>query len=182
MPRFTADPSKMSAGFSVLETEDDVELIVGEPKPFQRDDKDGKTGGYGVGFSLRVADGKQKGKSTYYNGGMDNEIGQGFTKQFLMACYGFVNNTKSEEEFNTAMAAKDWSYDTTTGEVGEIWKECKGQRVIVNLGQTTGKVADGAMFQTFKKWRPISSGQATVNGSGSAAAKPVANVKKPVAR
>jgi hypothetical protein len=85
---------------------------------------------------------------------MHTEGSQAFSKQFLMAAYGYKRNESDEQRFNSDFADKDWSYDPDSGDVGEVWREATGKRAIVeaNVGKNN---RTGEPMQQLNGWRPV---------------------------
>lgn len=130
MPVFNNDPSKVSAGFTVL-PKDDYELIIGSPKAFFKTGQNGKADNYGVRFPLTVASGPYQGKkSVPANLYEHTEDAQSFGKQFKMAALGYGKGREEEERFDKDQAGKDWSFDTDSGACGDAWNEMTGKRVV----------------------------------------------------
>jgi hypothetical protein len=155
MPDFNFDPTQVAAvgGFEVL-PKGDYEFIIGKPKPFQKLEDNGDIRNFGLGVTVKVADGEHIDKLQYVRLYMHNRGSQGFSKAFVMACYGYAKN--QEKEFNEAFAGKSWNYNAETGEIGEVWQGIEGKRAIgsadTQMGQ--GDYA-GQEQQKFTGWRPI---------------------------
>lgn len=125
---FNFNPDSVSASFDVL-APDEYEMIVGEPKAFQRKKSEGDGESIGIRFPLTVAEGPDKGKKALFNFYMTSDGAQAIGKQFLIAAYGMKRDKNGEQEFNAAFRGADWSYDTSTGACGDAWNTFKGLRV-----------------------------------------------------
>lgn len=150
-PRFDNDPTKVQASFEVL-PKDDYEFVVGEPKAFHRVNKAGNDS-YGIRFPLTVASENAKGKKVVFNTYQQSEGAQAMAKQFMLAVLGFGKGKAEESKFDAEYAGKDWSFDTDTKAVGDMWRMATGQRVIGSLDMTIGD--NGDEQQAFNGWRPI---------------------------
>jgi hypothetical protein len=152
------DPSTVSASFEVY-PKGDYEVKIGEPKPFARDNRDGKPT-YGVRYPLTITSpGPQMNKRALYSCYMHTEGSQAFTKQFLMAAYGYKRTQPEEERFNRDFTGKDWLFDPENGSVGDVWKNAQGQRITISLD--VQKTEDDKEQQQFTGFRPISAGDST---------------------
>lgn len=156
MPRYENSPAAVSATIQVF-PKDDYLFIVGEPKVFSGVTKAGKNAGkdnYGIGFSLTIKDGQFANKRTFTRCFESSEEAQGMSKQFKMAVLGYGKSRAEEERFNKEWGAKDWSFDTDSGAVGDAWREMTGKVVI---GALDMKLDDNDNeTQVFKAWRPLS--------------------------
>jgi hypothetical protein len=156
-PRFEFDPTTVVASMEVF-PKGEYEMVVGEPKAFLRQAGEDKHDSYGIRYSLVIKqpdeyDGKRTIFSTYYQ----SEGSQSMAKQFIMAVLGYGRGKPEEERFDRDMRGKDWSFDPETGGVGDIYRELTGKRVIGSL-DTQKNNQTGDPMQSFKSWRPISSG------------------------
>jgi hypothetical protein len=153
MPRFEPDPSKVSATIDILE-KDDYEFIIGDPKAFQKVDGQGTITNYGVRYPVTVAEGTSKGKKQFQTCYQHTEGAQGFSKQFIMAAYGYPVTPAGEKDFDNDFAGKDWSFDTDTGACGEVWRGIAGKRVIGSADVVPNN-RTGDPMQQFNSWRSI---------------------------
>ncbi len=155
-PRYEHDPSNVSAVIAILD-KGDYELMIGEPKAFFNTGKDGKPDNYGVRWPLTVAEGPEKGAKTFYNAFTHTDGANSFSKQFMMAALGFKATKEEEKRFNDKYRGSDWSIDTDTKAVGDVWREATGKRLIASVDvqiQTEGANA-GSPQQKWVKFRPL---------------------------
>lgn len=136
MPNFTPDLTKVQSNFTLFQ-KGEYEFIVGEPTAFVREKKDASgnpTGAssYGVRFPLSTPDGAAVKGRQMYSAYLDSEGGQQFAKRFVMAVLGFSGDT-GEKEFDKQFAGADWSINTDTKAVGDLWRQCSGRRVNASL-------------------------------------------------
>lgn len=156
MPRYESNPAAVRSSLEIFPT-DDYNFIIGEPKSFQGETKNGKNKGninYGVRISLTVADGDFKGKryiKTLYE---HNEGSQSVGKQFKMAALGYGKGQEEEARFDADWGGKDWSFDTDTASVGDAWREMSGKRVTGSLEKEIATDGSGTESQKEKGWRP----------------------------
>jgi hypothetical protein len=155
-PRYEHDPSKVSAVIAILD-KGDYELIIGEPKAFFGAGKDGKADNYGVRYPLTVAEGPEKGSKTFYSAFIHSDGALSFSKQFLMAALGFKPTKEDEKRFNEKYQGSDWSIDTDTKGVGDVWREATGKRLMatVDVGIQTEGANAGSPQQKWVKFRPL---------------------------
>lgn len=153
MPRFEPDPSKVSATIDILD-KDDYEFIIGTAKSFAAMNDNGSVKNHGVRYPIEVAEGTSKGKKQFQTCYQHTPGSEAFSKQFLMAAYGYDVTPAGEKEFDRDFAGKDWSYDTDSGSVGEVWRGIEGKRVIGSADIGTNKNT-GDPMQQFKAWRPL---------------------------
>lgn len=131
-PRYNFDPSQASATIEVL-PKATYEFQVGEPKSFIRQNSKDEDS-YGIRYPLTVmTEGPHHNKRVYYSTYYQSDGGQGFAKQFLMACLGYAKTPAEEKRFNAEQGGKDWSYDPETGGVGDGYRQVTGQRVVGDL-------------------------------------------------
>ena len=162
-PRHNFDPSAISSTLEVLPKGDYV-VSAGEGKAFEKTAKSGPKEGqlsWGIRWPLRVeqvleGDPNAKGKRVIYSGYMHSDDASGFPKQLLMACLGYEINNRSEREFNEKFAGQDWSYDTDSGAIGDVWRQATGRTVIVSLDVQPNINTPGEFIQQFTRFRPVS--------------------------
>lgn len=152
-PRFDNDPTKVQASFEVL-PKDTYEFQVGEPKSFFRQNNKGNDS-YGIRFPLVVMSDNAKGKRVVFNTYQQSEGAQAMAKQFVMAVLGYGKGKTEEKRFDAEYAGKDWSFDTDTNAVGDMWRSVTGQRVVGDLDTQISDTGDEQ--QKFVQWRPIGS-------------------------
>lgn len=157
MPKFEFDPSTVVASIEVF-PKGEYEFQVGEPKSFLRQAGEDKHDSYGIRYSLVIKqpdeyNGKRTIFSTYYQ----SEGSQAMAKQFMMAVLGFGKGREEEKRFDEEMRGKDWSFDPSTGAVGDAYRELTGKRVIGSL-DTDKNNRTGDPMQVFNSWRPLTSG------------------------
>jgi len=152
MPRYEADPSKVTATFEVLE-KGDYEFAFGEPKAFLRTGDKGDN--YGVRYPVKVAEGPFTGKRQIVTCYIHTDDALAFSKQTLMAALGFDVNSEGEKAFNAKYAGSDWSIDTDTGACGDVWREVIGKHAVATA-DVGANPKDGTPTQQFKKWRKVS--------------------------
>ncbi len=157
MPQHNYDPKAISATFKVFER-GDYELLVGEPKAFQKTNREGNEQ-FGIRWKLKIENVVEDGSSDavgektiyscYLHGGAEP-----FGKIFAMACLGFENTPEGESEFDSSeFADMDWSFDTESGMCGDGWRRCVGCRVISLLSVMVNK-ENGNKMQQFESFRP----------------------------
>lgn len=160
MGRYEADLTKVSAGIPVF-PKGDYEFTVGTPKAFKRKGKKGENWGVGLNVTcVEVLDGDPayKGKKSYISLFMHSEGAQGFSKQTVMALYGYTTDPKSEnneQAFNEKFAGEDWSYDPESGKCGDIYKNLEGKRFQCPLDSRTNPDDDSQLQQVWGKIRPL---------------------------
>lgn len=150
MPRFTPNPAAATAGFPIYPA-GEYEVVIGEPKSFFREGKDGKAANYGITFRSTIAEGEYAGKPIMLNCYMHTLESEGFSKQIQMASLGYTKD--KEDTFNTDCGSLDWSFDTDNGSAGEAWHKMKGTRIIVALDVKMGN--GGEQQQQTKSFRPL---------------------------
>lgn len=151
-PRYDVDPTSVTAVIALLE-KGDVELLIGEPKSFEKTNQEGKVS-RGVRYRVTVAEGPETGASTFYTCYTHTEGAVAFAKQFLMTALGFTLDRESEKRFDAKYKGSDWGMDTDSGAVGDVWREVTGKRVIASVDLQLGQ--DGVTQQ--QKWvrfRPL---------------------------
>ena len=155
-PRYEHDASTVSAVIAILD-KGDYELMIGEPKAFFNQGKEGKPDNYGIRYPLTVAEGAEKGSKTFYNAFIHTDGALSFSKQFLMAALGYKATKEEEKRFNDKYRGSDWGIDTDTKGVGDVWREATGKRLTasVDVGiQEVGQNA-GQPQQKWLKFRPL---------------------------
>lgn len=184
MARFSADPTKDTAGFPIL-PKADYRLRIGEPKAFLGETKEGENKGranFGVGIPLTVVPGPVDldgntspedsiGKKAYNRLFYHTQESRNFSKTFILAAFGYTQ--REEEEFNSILAklkaedpnnpAVDWDFDYETGEVGRAWKSMTNIEVVASL--SIGKNNKGADQQQWDQVRPAPSRATTAQES-----------------
>lgn len=156
MPRYSADPTTVTAAITIL-PKDDYEFKIGKPKAFERTAKAGHQS-YGLGIPLTVASGPQLGKKTYIRLYMHSEGAQQMTKRFQMASAGYTVTDKNEKLYDASgVAGKDWSFDTDNGEVGAAWAELEGLHICCDLDVEMVKndKGDDIESQVWGTWTPV---------------------------
>lgn len=154
MPRYTADPTTVSAAFVVL-PKDDYLFKIGKPKAFERTAQKGHQS-YGVRFPLTVVGGPQDGKTVFYSTYLHSDGGAAMAKRFQMAVQGFAVNQENEREFNEWAATQDWAYDTDDQSVGAAYAEYEGKHVECDLDtemqkdEKSGKEVEAQTWGTFR--------------------------------
>jgi hypothetical protein len=128
---------------------DRYEFTIGEPKTFFGQNAKGADS-YGVRYPLTIADGPYKGKRTIISLWQQSEGAQSMAKQFLMAALGYGKGRAEEVRFDEEWGAKDWSFDTDSGTVGDAWRELTGNRIV---GDLDNRMDDNQVErQDFKGW------------------------------
>jgi len=159
MPRYEPDLSKISATFELF-SKGEYEFGVGEPKGFEQTTKTGKNAGQqsiGVRYPIVLGEetnGHKKGSKNSINCYIHNDGSMGFSKQFLMACLGYAINNAGERQFDEDFRGRDWSVDTETGAVGDVWREATGKRVIITADLGTNPTT-GEPSNQFGKYRAV---------------------------
>ena len=151
MPRFEHNPSAVTTSIEVF-PKDDYEFTIGEPKTFFRQNAMGNDS-YGVRIPLTIATGDYSGKRTLMSLYFQSEGAQSMAKQFQMAALGYQRGRNEELRFNEEWGAKDWSFDTDAGSVGDAWRELVGGRIVGSLDVSMSDTGDEQ--QQFKGWRPL---------------------------
>lgn len=152
MPRFEPNPASVVTSIEVF-PKDDYEFIIGEPKTFFRQNQKGEDS-YGIRISLSIGAGDYEKKRTLVSLYFQSEGAQSMAKQFQMAALGYAKGRAEEQRFDKDWGAKDWSFDTDSGGVGDAWRELVGQRVIGSLDVSINNNT-GDEQQNFKGWRPL---------------------------
>lgn len=174
MSRYTADPTKDSAGFPVL-PKGDYRLKIGEPKAFKGETTSGNRAGqdnYGVAFTCSVVPGlldgdsnesptEYIGKKVYQRLYYHTPESRNFSKGFILAAFGFSN--KEENLFNDKInkikeenpdnPAVDWSFDPDDGSVGEAWRGMTNTEIVASLSVQKDKNDNDQ--QRWEQVRPI---------------------------
>lgn len=150
MPRFENSPANVVASMEVF-PKDDYLFVVGEPKPFFRQNSKGQDS-YGLRVSLTIKDGPYEKKRTVASFYMHSEGAQMMTKQFQMAVLGYGKGRQEEQRFDAEWGGKDWSFDTDSGAVGDAWRELTGKLVYGSLDVSINENS-GDEQQQFKGWR-----------------------------
>ena len=159
MPRYDADLSKISATFELF-SKGEYEFLVGEPKAFEQTTKTGKNAGQqaiGIRYPIVLGEetnGHKKGAKNMINCYIHNDGSMAFAKQFLMACLGYPLNSGGEHKFDEDYRGRDWSIDTETGAVGDVWREANGRRVIVTVDLGTNPTT-GEPTNQFGRYRSV---------------------------
>lgn len=151
MPRFEPRPSAVTTSIEVF-PKDDYEFIIGEPKTFFRQNAKGNDS-YGVRVPITIGAGEYQGKRTFVSLYFQSEGAQSMAKQFQMAALGYGKGRAEEQRFDADWGAKDWSFDTDSGSVGDAWRELVGNRVTGSLDVSISDAGDEQ--QQFKGWRPL---------------------------
>lgn len=156
MPHFAPDLTKASVALEVF-SKGDYEFIVGEPKSFQRtNDKGQET--YGVRWQLTLAEdtnGYRKGAKQFYSGYLHSDGAHAFVKMMVMACLGFNPRSKDDErKFDSEFQGGDWSIDTETNGVGDVYRRTTGKRVVASL-DVQPNPNTGEASQRFNGFRPV---------------------------
>lgn len=156
MPKYTADPTAVSASVTIL-PKDDYLFSIGRPKAFERTATKGHQS-YGVRFPLTVVDGPQKGKTVLYSIYLHSDGGASMGKRFQMAVAGLKVDQANEAVFNEGAAGQDWSYDTDDGSVGSAYAEYEGKHVECDLDVEMVKndKGDEVQSQVWGTFRPVS--------------------------
>ena len=81
-------------------------------------------------YQMVFAEGEFKGKRNIFACYTGSEGGLSYAKRFLMAALGYEVSQSGEERFNQDFSGKDWDFDTTSGECGDMWHEPTGKRVL----------------------------------------------------
>lgn len=150
MSRFNFPVADVAAGQEIFPP-DTYNFEVGNSvKAFEGKEKEDGTKAYGIRLRLKiVSEGPHKNKGIPMSFYLHNEVSQQMTKRFIMAVLGY--SQKQEKEFDAAYGAKDWSFDTETGEVGEVYRELEGKLVTCELAIQPNKQT-GDEQQNFKRW------------------------------
>lgn len=158
-PRYDSNLTEVTSALVVLKP-GEYEFLVGDPKAFSRK-KEGGAEVVGISFLLTVAeivsdgDPNARGKKVYRELYLHSEKAKPFTKQFVMASYGYENREEHEIVFNEKTRGLDWGYNTDTGEVGDVYKGMRGTRVICGVGQQPNEKNPNEMQQTWDSVRPL---------------------------
>ena len=159
---FTPDLTNVAATIKVFD-KGIYEFSIGAAKPFKKAASGDKAEQFGIRYPLKVEavheDGEpdQVGKGeTVFTCYLHNEGGQGMSKQFVMAGYGYRVNDEGEEAFNEAVGSDaDWAVNFEDGTVGTIWGELAGKRILAELDSKVNKANPDQKFQNFS-WIPLS--------------------------
>ena len=150
-PVYNADPSKDTAGFEVF-PKGEYLIRIGEPKAFEKTGEKGTN--FGVRYVCTIAEGPFKGKRFIQTCYQHTQEAKDFGKQFILAAAGFTK--KQEDEFNSAAAGADWSFNTDNGAVGAAWRQLAGLHVYVAV--STKKGENDQEQQNIDSYRPVPAG------------------------
>lgn len=176
MARYTADPTKDTAGFPIL-PKGDYRLKFGEPKAFKGETKEGANAGqenYGIAYLLTVVEGPVDSdggvspsehflKKIYHRMYYHTPESRNFSKNYILAAFGYTSN--EEPQFNDALNQMkeqdpenpqlDWSFDPDTGECGEAWKQLTNREIVGSLSVKLDK--NNREQQSWDAVRPVPS-------------------------
>lgn len=153
-PRYEVDPTEVSAILTVFE-KGEVELLIGEPKSFEKKNEDGSVKNAGIRYPVVAAEGPEKGSKSIYTVYIHTPDAVGFGKQFVMAALGYPLTKDGEKAFNAKYKGNDWSVTPETNAVGDMWREPTGKRIIAVVDTQMGQ--DGVtQQQKWVKFRSIS--------------------------
>lgn len=167
MTAHSFDPTTVTASIPVFD-KGTYEFSAGEPKAFQRPNKDGKLT-KGIRYLViceEVIDGNQnhKGDRQFVNGypsdketGGINEGGLAFVKRFLIACAGYGPTAADEKAFDAAFKGEDWSLDFESGACGDMWRDATGKRFVAELDVKMSDDGSGQIQQVWKQFRKVGS-------------------------
>ena len=155
MPRYTADPTKVSTALAIF-PKGDVELKCGKPKAFERQAKAGHQS-YGIRIPVECTSGPNQGKRSVVTLYMHSDGAQSMAKRFQMAMQGYTVTDANEKLFDAWAAGLDWSFDTETGEVGAAWAQYEGRSIIasVDVQMQTNDKGESVEQQEWKSWLPV---------------------------
>jgi hypothetical protein len=87
-----------------------------------------------------------------------SEGAQSMSKQFIMAALNYAASAEDETRFNDDFRGHDWSYDTDSGALGEVWLELQGKRIICDMDvKVDNSDPSSPRTQQTYKWRPLKS-------------------------
>lgn len=155
-PRYEHDPTKFAAALTVF-PKGEYEFVIGAPKSFERQARAGHQS-IGIRFPLKcVTPGPFENKKTIYSIYLHSDGGAQMAKRFQMAAAGLTVNEANEQEYDAKAAGKDWSFDPSTGEVGEAWKEYEGIHVVCDVDVSINKDQNDKEIQQqdWGTWSPI---------------------------
>ena len=159
-PTFTPDLTKVTATLELF-PDGLYEFTIGPAKSFTGRNVEGDEK-YGVRYSLKIEvvheDGDQNavGKRAIFSCNLHNDGGQSMSKQFLIAAYDYGGTNDDEQQFNEEVGAEaDWSVDTDNEQLGSIWTEISGNRILAALSTVPSKKDPTQSFQQFN-WIPMS--------------------------
>ena len=154
MPRHEASPSAVSANFSTL-PKGHYTFKIHEAKVFNKSTNDKNSYGIRYAISVLAPEAAKAAKPVPVNCYQHNEGSQAMTKQFLIAAYGFKNNSDGEKEFDKLADSEDWSFDTDTGECGSGWTKINGGTVEADVDIRFGKGEYAQIESNVFKWMPL---------------------------
>lgn len=155
MPRHNPNLATATAAFENL-PKGDYTFVIGDAKTFHNKgtNQDGsEKENYGVQYNLRVKGGEKDGKTVVIRHYMHVDTTMGMVKQFMMAALGYALNEVDEAQFNRDYPNADYSFDTDTTELGEMWKKVVGSLVEAAVDIQPQKNNPDRQNQTFR-WRP----------------------------
>lgn len=152
-PVMNFDPNQVQASFEIF-PKDEYEFEIKDAKAFQRTNKKGEET-YGIRFQMIGRSGVANEKKAMYTCYMHSDGAQAFSKQFIMAVFGYDKNDASEKRFNATHGDADlWKFNPEDGTVGEIYKRTVGNRVFATVDE--GKNPEtGDPTQNWKSFRPV---------------------------
>ena len=158
--RYNWNPAESSASFEVF-PKGDVNILLGEPKPFERTAQNGSLSA-GVRFACKIEsvdpsypDQNAVGKRIMVTCYMHNDGGRDFAKQIIMAALGFDVNAANERKFNEQFGAADWSFDPITGTTGDAWRQLTAAKIRVSLDVQPNPNDATQMQQKFGRFMPF---------------------------
>lgn len=167
MPRWNPDFAGARATIRVYER-GDYEVKFGSPRPFVRENREGKVVS-GVRYPLEMVgriqadgsldkefEGEQVAPISLY---IHNEDGWGIAKRILMAVLGYNITPEAEDEFDNDVVAQgvDFGVDGDVDEevtAGDGWKKLQGGRAIVSLSSQKPEGYD-RVFQQHGNFVPV---------------------------
>lgn len=154
-PRFERDATSVTSNIPVL-PKGDYELTVGEPKTFHRQNSKGDDT-YGIMYPLTVVEPSEyTGKRIFFNAYAHTDGALAFGKRLILAALGYANGRDDDEDrFNKEYKGADWSFDTDTGQVGEMWMLPQGNRIIAELDTQPNQNRPDQPMQQFGNFRSL---------------------------
>lgn len=152
--RWNNNPAEATLGFPIYDP-GMYRVKVKEVKPFENKLKEGQQEGEqsgGVRVICSLVGGDTDGKPYVANLYQHTEGARNFSKQFLVAAFGYPTNSEGEAQFNEESQNYDWGIDPDNNTLGSGWQKLVGREVNAELGIGTDQKGNP---QQTAKYLPI---------------------------